>query len=237
MSGGKYKQRTKMFGIPVPGYNDTIWPEMEIQKYQIIENLLMAAMKGVVSGVFDEGDMVLKKGKDGLYSVALAATGQHPSVRGMTGGAYFEAPSSVVWDRLEDGKTYYLYVKGSTKTFLEPSDVRPIAHPRRMLDNSAVLIAKVVLNGGKSRLDRSPDGKIHSRDMNQHVADNDNPHGTKVIQDEIMVKNRLVLDDQSILELNYKGKRVEIPVERLMDMLLSLGGVLPNSSKVEIKEK
>ena len=210
-----YKQKTKRLGLPVVGYDDPIWPELELKKYQIIESMLLAGLKGAVNAVFDEGDMTVKKGDDGKFSVVLSATGAHPSATGSSGGAYFEAPSSVVWDGLDDGYSYFLYLKGSRRTFEEPSDVRPVSSTRRMPDSTSVLMARVDLKGGVSFLDRYPEGKVNARDLAAHVTDSENPHGEAVVQDGIMVRKKIVIDPDAMLEIGS----VSVPASVLAKLL------------------
>lgn len=212
---GKYKNRTKLLGIPVPGYGDAIWPELELQKYQLIENMLMAGLRGAVNSVFDEGDMAVRQVENGTYRVTLSATGNHSSAEGTVGGAYFKAPTSVVWEGLKDGTTYFLYLKGSPKTFADQQDVRPVSSPRRLLDKVSVLVAKVELNGDSSVVDRSPDGKMHARDFENHVMDWDNPHGMKVSQDELMVSKVLHLGKDAVIEVGPDDATVRIPASVL----------------------
>ena len=50
----KYKQATKYLGIPVPGWQDGIWPDLEMMKWQMVENMLMASMRGSVNSIFRE---------------------------------------------------------------------------------------------------------------------------------------------------------------------------------------
>lgn len=221
MSKNQYKQATKYFGIPVPGWDDGIWPEVEMLKWQMVENMLMAAMRGNVNAVFREGDLRMQQEKDGTYTVRLSATGNEPSVQGAVGGAFFDAPSSIAWKGLPVGKSYYLYVKGSSNTFQDPSDIVPVASANRLTTKFATLIAVVDLVADKPTVDRNPPGKVNARDLAQHVLDYDNPHGDKVIQDEILIRNHLAIGDgnDADLEFDVNGKVFHVPVSRLVESL------------------
>jgi len=212
---GRYKNKTKILGIPCPGYGDRIWPEMELLRMQIIENMLLGGMRGALNSVFEEGAMRILVDENGKYRVTLLATGNAPSATGTVGGAYFKAPSSVAWEGLENGRTYLLYLKGSSKTFQDPSEVRPIASERRIMASNVVLLAKADLRGDNPVLDRNPDGKVNSRDLIQHVMDYENPHGDRQIQDELMIRRGLVFEDEAILEVGEDHDAIKIPVKQI----------------------
>lgn len=215
----EYKQRTSKLGIPVPGYGDKILPEMELKRFQLLENMLLAAMRGNVNSVFEEGSFTVTKGEDGSYKVLLSATGLSACATGNVGGAYFDAPSSVSWEGLKDGFSYFLYIRGSFKTFLEPSDVRTVSSLRRLTDSVSVLMAKVDLTGSVAVLDRMPDGKVNARDVAKHVEDWDNPHGSRVVQDEILVKKILALEADA--EICFGEEKM--PVATMVAALAAMG--------------
>ena len=214
-----YKQRTKCLGIPVVGYGDKILPELELKKYQIIENMLMAGIRGELNAVFDEGQMVVRRGENGKYVVVLSANGVSPSVHGTVGGAYFLAPSTVSWEDLNDGTTYFLYLRGSPKTFSDPSMVRPIASERRLMDKGSVLMAVVDLRADNPVLERNPDGKVNARDILKHIKDYDNPHGYKAIQDELLVRKSIVFDADTTIEVRSDTGSVTISAKQLVDAI------------------
>jgi hypothetical protein len=221
MNQNQYKQKTKYFQMPVPGWKDKIWPELELQKWQMVENLILAAMRGNVNAVFREGDMRIKQDSSGRYFVRLSATGNEPSLHGAVGGAYFEAPSSITWTGLEEGRSYYLYVKGTTKTFLDASDISTVASVIRLSNPNVTMVAKVDLTTDPMTIDRNPPGKVNARDLAQHVLDYDNPHGSKLSQDELLVRDHLVVGDgnDADLELDVNGVISHFPVSRLVSVL------------------
>ena len=221
MNKNQYKQATKHFGIPVPGWKDGIWPELELLKWQMVENMLMAAMRGNVNAVFREGSFQIRKETDGTYSVLLTSTGNEPSIQGAVGGAYFDPNQSVIWPGLEAGSAYYLYVKGSENTFQDETAVVPIASTTRMTTKYVTLIAKADLTGDKYEIDRNPPGKLNARDLAQHVLDFDNPHGEKLTQNELLVRNHLAIGDENDadLEIDVNGKEHHFSASRLASVL------------------
>jgi len=221
MSKNQYKQSTKYFGIPVPGWNDGIWPELELLKWQMVENLLVSAMRGNVNSIFREGDYRITRDGDGTYTVRLSASGNEPSLQGAIAGAYFEAPSSIVWTGLQDFSEYYLYVKGSPKTFYDAAEISTVSSEVRILSKYVTLVGKVDLRCNNPSIDRNPPGKVNARDLASHVLDYDNPHGDKVTQDEILVRKHLALGDGNDLdlELDVNGEVTHIPLSQVVAAL------------------
>ena len=224
MIKNQYKQATRHFGIPVPGFKDGIWPELELKKWQMVENLLLAAMRGNVNAIFREGDMRIIKESDGTCSVFMSATGNEPSVQGAVGGAFFEAQPSFVWDKLEIGQSYFLYVRGSTDTFQDQRAVSPVSSITRQRNPYVTLVAKVSLIGDKFEIDRNPPGKINARDLAQHVLDYDNPHGDTLVQNEMLIRNRLVIGDGCNASIGFEvnGEIKEFSSGQIVSGLLKL---------------
>ena len=235
MSDKSYKQRTRMLGIPVVGDNDGIYPEVELKKYQIIENLLVAGLKGMQNCIFDEGDLALEKKEDGTFFVIMRPYGMHPPLEGIVGGAYFLATDVLVWDNLVAGKTYYLYVARTAHTFSESSSVRAVISEYEQLNKTVIFVGVANLKGTPS-LDRDPVGKIHIADLEQHPSQSENPHGN-LIQDEMMIRKRLVLGDGQGTEIVIVSgeEQVTVPVACLVPSTASFvtaggEGVIVSSS-------
>ena len=222
MSVNKYKQATKFYKIPVLGWKDGIWPEVEMKKWQIVENLLLAANKGNTNAIFREGDLRVNRDVDGeTFKAQMSATGNDPSLQGTVGGAFFNAPLRLEWKGLRPGFVYFLYIRGSSKTFLNEKDVVTISSPVRATSPNSTLVAKVDLTGDKVIVDRMPPGKVNSRNLAKHVLDTDNPHGDKLTQDEMLIRNRLVIGDNNDvdIEVDVNGDIKHFPVSKLVSVL------------------
>jgi hypothetical protein len=219
MSDKNYKQRTKVLGIPVVGDGDRISPEVELRKYQIIENMLLAGTQGLKNCLFTEGDLVLEKQADGKFCAVLRATSASVAATGIVSGSYFRAPSMLKWENLEGGKFYYLYLVGSPKTLAEHDMVRPVVSEFEQKDKQAVLVGIVNLKNGVSVLERYPRGKVYARDLGKHISDNENPHGESLAQDELIVK-RIVLEDAAEVQIRHGMERFTLPALFLLPRVL-----------------
>jgi hypothetical protein len=216
-----YKHTTKHFKIPIPGYRDTISPELEMMKWQIVENMILAAMRGNVNAIFREGDLRIRKESNGTYTILMVATGNEPSVQGAVAGAFFDAPNVMEWNGLKSGSAYYLYIKGSDKTFQDSRAVVTLSSERRLDLRFVTLVAKVDLAGENPEIDRNPPGKVNARDLAQHVTDWDNPHGENLIQDQLLVREKIAIGDgnDADLELDVNGEVSTFKVSRLVSTL------------------
>lgn len=221
-----YKQRTKLFGLPVIGLGDRIQPELELQKYQIIENLLVAGTQGVKNCVFDDGTFRLDRETDETYYVALSASGMSPSAHGIVGGAYFCAPARLKWEGLKNGYRYWLYLRGNPKTFEDPSEVRAVTS-QYQLEGDVVLLATVDLGSETPVVNPNPDGKIYSEDLARHISDCENPHGRSLFQDELTVRSKLILhdgDDEAEVEILKDGQPMSFPAASFAEAVSVLAG-------------
>lgn len=195
-----YRQKTPHLGIPVVGHRDRIMPDVEMRKYRIIENMLIAGTQGLTEVVFDDGSYALEKDGD-QYAVSVRAGGTYPSMHGVVGGFYFRAASKVAWDGLKPGYAYLLYVKATPSTPHDHSSVRLTASTVR-LGKGSLLMAYVDLREEVPEVDTQPDGKVYSQDVARHASDSSNPHGVSLEQDELVVTKELRLGPGALVDVD-----------------------------------
>jgi hypothetical protein len=164
-SKNRYAQRTPRLGIPVPGYDQPIWPELELKKWTIVENLLLAGIRGLNNCVFYEGHVSLNKEEDGTFSVTVERASHGHSLTGIVAGKYFEASRVLKWPDLAAGRQYYLYVTATEKTFSDPTAIRPVTLLHSVSSRSRLLVAHVDLRKDDPEVNSHPDGKHYSDSM------------------------------------------------------------------------
>lgn len=164
MSGRTYKQKTRSLGIPVHGYKDGIFPEVEMRKWQLVENLLLAATRSVRNCIFDEGTWTIRK-IDDTFRVGLGVDSSTagPAISGVMKGIYFEVGPSIVWKDLKANEKHYLYLAPTSETRFNPRAVRHYARPRRMGLRDEMLVG--ILDGQTGELEKNPEGKVYSDSM------------------------------------------------------------------------
>jgi hypothetical protein len=222
-----YKNKTKILGIPVHGLGDRIIPEVELQRFQIIENMLIAGTQGVKNCVFDDGLFSIDPETENTFIVTLKATGCSPSASGLVGGAYFFGSPVLSWKNLNRGYVYHLYLRGLNKTFEDPSSIAEVSslYP---IEGDNVLIAIADCRADVPKINTNPDGKVYSCDLAAHINDVENPHGRSVIQDKLYVREKICLYSPegkgAEVEILVDGVAKQIPVNLLPGAALELAG-------------
>jgi hypothetical protein len=163
----EYKQKTKVLGIPVIGYKDGIFPEVELRKWQLVENILMAATRSMKNCIFEEGAWNVRKEPDDTYSVSLKndAARAVPSISGVIRGVYFSGGPSVSWMGLQPNKKHYLYLSTVRGTRLDPKAIRTYSAILRKTGRDIMPIAILDLTGESPKLDKHPESKVYSDSM------------------------------------------------------------------------
>jgi hypothetical protein len=158
-----YKQRTRKLGIPVLGAGDGILADVEMHKWQIVENLLLAATRSVRSAVFSEGSWTCRQIDGEVSAIVSASAASHvPSICGVSQGIYFHGGQNVIWRNLKPGVRNYLYVATERATLLNPLVFRAYSTVGRRDGARDLLVASVDLTGDKPVIDAEPDGKARS---------------------------------------------------------------------------
>lgn len=187
-----YKQKTKHFTFPVLGYGDTILPETELAKWQLVENLFMACLRGEKTAIFCEGDLILRRDREnGLIYAKMESVGNGIICNGIAAGRYFEAKSPIIWGPLHENGFYYLYISTTTDTVTDYSKFNAYVSNTRSPSGNVVLIATIDMRNETYLIDRYPEGKNAPLALNRHIEDNTNPHGELLRQTNLVVENTI----------------------------------------------
>lgn len=162
----EYKQRTKILGIPVVGHKDGIYPEVELRKWQLVENFLLAASRSLRNCIFEEGAWGVKK-EDGTFTVTLSnnASMAAPSVSGVIKGTYFCGGPTVSWTGLQTGKRHFLYLNITRETRLNPKSIRTYSSDMRVMGWDSMPMGILDLTGSDPVVDKHPEGKVYADSM------------------------------------------------------------------------
>ncbi len=206
-----YSNKTPYFGIPFVSEGETIIANEEKKASNIIENQLLAGLKGVKCSVFEEGHFKLVENNDGTCLVSLSKNSMRFALCGVVGGAYVESEEPIVWDGLEIGHKYYLYVQYTNQLFEDEHAFRVIFSTTKKTDNSIfLLLAHVDLKNDNKIINSNPEGKIYSNDIASHTTDKENPHGETLYQDSIVIKKNILFE----MNEDYDGSCVVLKDSR-----------------------
>lgn len=200
-----YSQKTVHYGIPVLGYGDRILPEVELKKWQTIENLFLACLRGESTAIFAEGNLSLEYRRDKKIYAVMREAGNGVICRGMSSGAYFNAVKPIEWGPLVPGSTYYLEVNSNVHTFGDSSAFSVSYSTMSSPSEKVALVATVDMRGDVFKIDRYPVGKNCPALLMRHIEDNEDPHGDILYQTNLNVKNLLEADTAKINELHVNS--------------------------------
>lgn len=163
----EYKQRTKILGIPVVGHKDGIYPEVELRKWQLVENFLLAASRSLRNCIFEEGAWGIKEEADDTFTVMLSnnASMAAPSVSGVIKGTYFCGGPTVSWVGLQAKKRHFLYLNITRETRLNPKSIRAYSSDMKATGWDSMTMGILDLTGEKPVLDKHPEGKVYADSM------------------------------------------------------------------------
>jgi len=162
-----YKHKTRVLGIPVHGFKDGIYPEVEMRKWQLVENILLAATRSIRNCIFEEGSWEVKKDSTGAFSVMLKnnASNKMPSVSGVMKGVYFCGGASVVWPDLQKGQRHYLYLSPMREARVNPRAIRTYSTALKKTGRDRMPLAVLDLTEDEPKLDKHPEGKVYADSM------------------------------------------------------------------------
>jgi hypothetical protein len=200
-----YNKKTEFYGIPILCEGQSLSEKEETKKFNIIENQLLGATKGVMCCVFEEGSYHISKEDEKSFSVKLVPTGKSVALEGIVRGGYCLSKEKIVWGDLKKGRVYHLYVMHNDKLYQDEYAFSVTKKEHTPWDknlNNYLYLAKVDLTKEKPVIDSFPDGKVYANDIASHATDKTNPHGLELYQDTIVVK-KLVFEDES-------GRRIDL---------------------------
>ena len=211
-------------GIPVADWGQRINPDIELRKYTIIENMLIAGTQGISEAIFNDGAFTIQEDGETHFNVRLDSMRRNPSAQGLVEGFYFNAGPYITWEGLKKGRFYYLYIRATHNLPHNPQAIRVVSSKKR-IHNHAVLLATVDLTAESPSIDTHPEGKIYTLDVTRHVNDNNNPHGMHLVQQDVTINGILRLSEDARIEFDGKdGFLNEVSQNHLERLEFESGG-------------
>ena len=189
-----YKHETPNFGIPYPGAGDFYDLNSEKRANEIIDNMLLGAAKQNSGGhgIMREGVYAYVQESNGTFTINLNPDNSknYPAIDGFINQIYVHSQSTIKWSNLLDNSVYYLYVElieTSNYSSKQRGDVGTSFDEAGNIPASGLLMALVSIISGNVIISPSVPGKILIPRLDDHIANTENPHGSSLSQDSIVV--------------------------------------------------
>ena len=187
-----YKNKTRFYRIPVMGYGDAITEDEEMRQMSIIDNLLYASTFGASKCVLEEGDYSVKE-QDGNYVLEISKpSNAECSLLGIVNYRLFMSTKTVTSTEMLRGSEWYVYVE-YTSYLEDAADKFSLSvSPFEKDGDNFLLVAIVDLTDVNHIKINTDTDKIYAKSILAHTADKTNPHGRKLMQDELYLQNNRV---------------------------------------------
>lgn len=205
-----YGGRTPRYDIPYIIVGDVIDAASEETAARTIENQL----RGLINA-HSGGNGVFKLGNfsstfsAGNSTVQLAPpASDQPSLEGFISQIFVRVFSTIQWTGLPDNSVLYLYaqvVETDTQSSRFKGDIQAVYNDTGITPDDAILIAKVTTTGVSITVDTDPPGRINLKTVATHAAQNVNPHGATLYQDNIITSGLSVLDTLEAEQVRVNG--------------------------------
>lgn len=188
-----YSGRTALYGMPLKRRGDTINEQDEETILNIVENQLRAGILGAGSTrVFEEGNYTTETNDDDTTDVVLSGS---PSLRGIAKQGLVEVYSSLSWLNIPSGDVYYLYVKASEATYIDPTDVETVYDTDPFTTSDYLFLATIdTTDPDNPVLDTNPTGKPTGANLFDLLNTPTNPFGTSMSQANVTVTETMTVD-------------------------------------------
>jgi hypothetical protein len=246
-----YSFATPKYQIPYMGDGDLLSASQERITALIIENQLRGGILG--SGgtrVLNEGTYTVDVNSDTTTTVTLSGS---PAIQGFANDGFVELFGAVTWDSLPEGAIYYLYLKASTSTYVDPGDVETISSLSPITQTDHLFLATIDTTGASDsftpEIDTNPQGKATAFNLFELLNNNTDPFGPALTQSILTVlqqfsvrlgRDRTALFQQlnpdatlPVISIENAGSRPEIASSgelRLADSRVPSGFALSDSA-------
>ena len=207
MSTG-YGGSTPSYRIPFITVGDVPSQASEQAAAMIIENQL----RGLIAAHSD-GHGVIRTGTfssnfvSGNSTVTINPAGGI-AVEGFIDKIYIRALSSVQWTGLPDNSVLYLYiqiVETNQNSSRVRGDIITGFNDTGVIPEDAIVVAKATTTALSITVDEAPPERVDLQTVAQHAADSVNPHGTLLVQDNIVASGISVLGGLTARTLAVQG--------------------------------
>jgi len=163
MSTNSYLNQTNFGYFQTLGYGDRIWPDVETENWQTIENRLLSVKKE--NSLITEGTFTYQTIDPSLTQVVLTQSGIQASFEGCINGSYYKIMNPLTWDINTNGDgVFYLYLRqvtGETNTtdvISVDAEVTQVQYSITEL-STRLIMAIVTFSGSSVTINSAPTGQ------------------------------------------------------------------------------
>ena len=198
-----YGGNTSKYRIPYPILGDTLDPQEEARREEIVENQLYGGILAHSggAGVIREGSYAVTSSGSGFYAQSVENKTQNlPTLEAFINQEYIYTYSPLLWDNLEEG-TNYLYarlIETQSLSSLQNGDVIAYSSISSTPPDDGILVATVTIFGTSAVLDSNPSGKTNIPTVADHIADDTDPHGSTLYQTNMVCSGLTVMQNMVV---------------------------------------
>ncbi len=197
-----YANKTDKYKLESPTVGEQMDTQSEQRNMQIIENQIYGGIRmhsgghGIIRlGVFTFDNSA----GTGNYIASLGESKAQakPVIEAFIAQEYVFTVDGISWTGLSNSTTYYLgvrLVENSTNSSLQYKEVTSWINTTGSVPSDGLLLAVLTVDGsGNATFDTEATDVITIPVLGNHIGDSQNPHGTKLFQDNLVVSGLNVL--------------------------------------------
>lgn len=182
-------------------YGDRIWPDVELENWQKLENKILAM--NLENYLIYRGTFTVPAtyNLSGNTVITLNPNGGDSSFEGCINGNYYNisklGSTTITWSIPITGDGfYYLYLK-EIEGQIDPTDalsldaeyvstIDPLVPPYTGSQlKTRIIMGILTISGGNLSLNENPTGQLTSNNFLAHINDSSDPHGTTLVQSNL----------------------------------------------------
>lgn len=212
MSTNNYLHKTAFDTFQTLGYGDRIWPDVETENWQKVENKLLAM--NLENYLIYRGTFTYPATRDlsGITQITLSPNAGS-AFEGCINGMYYNiSQESLVWnvEATSPNDVFYLYLKEVTGA-IDPEDGDSLEkefaqsiggvppYSGEELDTRLVM-AIVTISSNNITVNTTPEGQLTQGSFLNHVIDTEDPHGTTLTQSNLNITDTLTIKSTTVYQ-------------------------------------
>lgn len=191
-----YKNKTRFYRIPSMGQGDILTQEQQWIKDSIIDNLLYAATFGCGQCFLQQGKYFIEQDRQNscCYLVIQPLIQNGFSLMGILNYRMFFSKKPQRIGRLCYNQIYYVYIEFDEQMEYNPQKFVIKYYTKKQESNINRVLICYIQTFENNVMISTDVNKVYAKNILSHTKDTTNPHGQKLIQEDLHVINKLTLN-------------------------------------------